>query len=203
MNNMIEGLRSEVIDLLKYVWPTIVISIIIAILLRVTDVIVNKKEFIFHEELLKLCFIVYILCLFYIVTFQDVGWSSHNFIPFKEILRYDFGSGMFYKNIFGNMLLFLPYGIFIGKYVKLNDKVAVLLIAFITSFSIETIQLLIGRVFDVDDIILNIIGCLIGFYLYKAFKNSVDKLPSFMQKNIVWDIISLLIFGGLVWILLP
>ena len=203
MSNVIEGLRSEVIELLSFVWPTVVISIIIAVLLRVTDIVVNKKEFVFHEELLKLCFIIYILCLFYVVTFQDVGWSSHNFIPFKEILRYDFGSSMFYKNIFGNMLLFLPFGLFISKYLKLNDKIVVLLIAFITSLSIEVIQFLIGRVFDVDDIILNVVGCFLGFYVYKIFKKSVDKMPEFMQKNIVWDIISILLFGGLVWLLLP
>ena len=200
---MLEGFRIEVISLLKYTWPTVVMGVIIAVLLRVTDLIVNKKKFVFHEELLKLSFIIYILCLFYVVTFQDVGWSSHNFIPFREILRYDFGSGLFYKNIFGNMLLFLPYGIFIAKYVKLDDTFVLVLISFITSLSIEVIQFLIGRVFDVDDILLNVLGCLLGFYLYKIFKKSSEKLPAFLQKNIVWDIVSILVLGGLVWLLIP
>ena len=199
---MLEGLKVEVLSLLKYTWPTIAMAIIIAVLLRTTDIIVNKKKFIVHEELLKLSFIIYILRLFYAVTFQDVSWSSHNYIPFKEILRYEIGTHIFYKNIFGNMLLFLPYGIFIARYVKLKDPWILLIIAFITSLSIEVIQFLIGRVFDVDDIILNITGCLIGFLLYQLFKKFGSKLPAFFKKDIVWDVISVLILGGLVWVLI-
>lgn len=200
---MIEGFRIEVISLLKYTWPTIVMAGIIAILLRTTDIIVNKKKPVLHDELLKLSFIIYILCLFYVVTFQDVSWSSHNFIPFKEIFRYDIRSGYFYKNVFGNMLLFVPYGIFIARYVNLRQPVVLVIIAFITSLSIEVIQFLIGRVFDVDDIILNVIGCFIGFTIFNLFRKWGSKLPSFFHKDILWDILSILILGGLIWFLIP
>ena len=200
---MIEGFRIEVISLLKYTWPTVVMAVIIAVLLRITDLIVNKKKFVLHEELLKLSFIIYILCLFYVVTFQDVGWSSHNFVPFKEIFRYDFGSGLFYKNIFGNMLLFVPYGIFIAKYVDLKQPFVVLMISFITSLSIEVIQFLIGRVFDVDDIILNVAGCLLGYALFRLFQKFSTKLPNILKNDIFWDIVSVIILGGLIWFLVP
>ena len=199
---MLAGLKLEVLSLLKYSWPTIVMAIIIAVLLRTTDLIVNKKKLVIHEELLKLSFIIYILCLFYAVTFQDVSWSSHNYIPFREIFRYEFGTHLFYKNIFGNMLLFLPYGIFIARYIKLKDPWVLLIIAFITSLSIEVIQFLIGRVFDVDDIILNILGCILGFEIYKLFNNFGSKLPAFFKKDIVWDIVSVLVLGGLIWVLI-
>jgi len=200
---MIEGLRGQVISILYFSWPTLTMGVIIAILLRVTYLIINKEKFVIHEELFNLSFIIYILCLFYVVTFQDVSWSSHNFIPFKEILRYDVGSSLFYKNIFGNLLLFLPYGIIIKRYVKLNKVSILLLLSFITSFSVEVIQFLIGRVFDVDDIILNVVGCLFGFVLYSIFEKFSDKLPSFFHKNIFWDIISILILGGFIWFLVP
>ena len=200
---MIEGFRVEVISLLKYTWPTIVMAGIIAILLRVTDLIINKKKLVIHEELLKLSFVIYILCLFYVVTFQDVSWSSHNYIPFKEILRYDIGSKLFYKNIFGNMLLFVPYGIFIAKYLNLKEPRILLIISFITSLSIEVIQFLIGRVFDVDDIILNVVGSFLGFLIYIIFQKFDSKLPKILQKDIVWDIISVLVLGGLIWFLIP
>ena len=200
---MIEGIRGEVISILQFSWPTVVMGVIIAVLLRVTYLITNKRKLVIHEELFSLCFIIYILCLFYVVTFQDVSWSSHNYIPFKEILRYDFGSMLFYKNIFGNMLLFLPFGIFIKKYVKTDNMFIVLLLGFITSLSIEVIQFLIGRVFDVDDIILNVIGCGLGFIIYTLFQNFSDKLPKFFHKDIFWDIISILILGGFIWFLIP
>lgn len=200
---MIEGFRIEVISLLKYTWPTIVMAVIIAVLLRTTDLIVNKKRLVIHKELLGLSFIIYILCLFYVVTFQDVSWSSHNFVPFKEILRYELGTGLFYKNIFGNMLLFVPYGIFIAKYVNLKQPIVVGLISFITSLSIEVIQFLIGRVFDVDDIILNVLGCLLGYFVYRLFQKWGSKLPNFLKKDILWDVISVLVLGGLIWFLIP
>lgn len=200
---MIEGFKVELMALLEFSWPMLAIGGIIAILLRTTYLLVNKQKLVFHEEVLKLCFIFYILCLFYAVTFQDVSWSSHNYIPFKEILRYDLGSSLFYKNIFGNVLLFLPYGIFIGKYVKLEKTSIVMVISFITSLSIEVIQFLIGRVFDVDDIILNVLGGVIGFIIYRIFKKFNDKLPSFFQKDIFWDIVAFLAVGGLIWFLIP
>lgn len=200
---MIEGFRIEVISLLKYTWPTIVMAVIIAVLLRTTDLIVNRKKLVIHKELLSLSFIIYILCLFYVVTFQDVSWSSHNFVPFKEILRYELGTGLFYKNIFGNMLLFVPYGIFIAKYVNLKQPLVVGLISFMTSLSIEVIQFLIGRVFDVDDIILNVLGCLLGYFIYRLFQKWGSKLPNFLKKDIIWDIISVLVLGGLIWFLIP
>lgn len=200
---MIEGFRIEVISLLKYTWPTIVMAVIIAVLLRVTDLIVNKKKLVLHNELLSLSFIIYILCLFYVVTFQDVSWSSHNYIPFKEIFRYDLGSKLFYKNIFGNLLLFMPYGIFIARYVNLKEPIVLIIIAFITSLSIEVIQFLIGRVFDVDDIILNVVGCILGFSVYSLFRKWGSKLPNFLKKSIIWDIFSIIVLGGLIWFLIP
>lgn len=200
---MIEGFRIEVLSLLRYTWPTIVMAVIIAVLLRTTNLIVTKKKLVIHEELLMLFFIIYILCLFYVVTFQDVSWASHNYIPFKEILRYDFGSSLFYKNIFGNVLLFVPYGIFIAKYVNLKQPLVVVIISFITSLSIEVIQFLIGRVFDVDDIILNVLGCYIGFSLYILFQKWGSKFPKFFHKDIFWDVLSVLLLGGFVWFLIP
>ena len=200
---MIEGFRVEVISLLEYTWPTIVMAGIIAILLRVTDLIINKKKMVLHEELLKLLFIIYILCLFYVVTFQDVSWSSHNYIPFKEIFRYDIGSSLFYKNIFGNVLLFVPYGIFIAKYLNLKEPLILIIIAFVTSLSIEVIQFMIGRVFDVDDIILNVVGCFLGFSIYVIFSRWGSKLPRFFHKDILWDILSVLLLGGFIWFLIP
>ena len=41
----------------------------------------------------------------------------------------------------------------------------------LVSISIETTQLLIGRIFDIDDIILNIIGGMLGYLIYKTFKS--------------------------------
>lgn len=40
-------------------------------------------------------------------------------------------------------------------------------LVFFASVTVETTQLLIGRVFDIDDIILNIIGGIVGYGIYR------------------------------------
>lgn len=67
----------------------------------------NNEHFSLYKELLMLSMIIYVLMLFQVVTSQDVvNWSSNNFIPFKEMLRYRFGSRLFIKNVLGNLILF-------------------------------------------------------------------------------------------------
>ena len=193
---MLEEIKYGSLLILEYSWPMIVLSIIIAMCFRITYLVHKKEKFIFHEELFKLALIIYILCLFHAVTYQDVSWSTANFIPFKEIFRYDLGSKLFIKNILGNMIMFIPMGIFIKKYLELDNKKVVILLLFIISMTIEIIQLIIGRVYDIDDVLLNIIGGFIGFILADSF----SKLKVF-KSNVVLNIISLLLLGGVIWFL--
>lgn len=200
---MLVEMREQALFLLENTWPTIVIAVIIAITLRLGYLYQQKARFVLHEELFKLLFIVYVLCLFQAVTYQDVTWSSANYIPFKEILRYDFGSSLFYKNIFGNMLLFLPYGIFASKYLEIEKPRTIFLFSLITSASIEVTQLIIGRVFDVDDVLLNVCGALIGYGLYRLYKKFSDHIPKAFKKDWILNLIELLLLGGAVWFLIP
>ena len=131
--------------------------------------------------------------MFQVVTFQDtVSWSSNNFIPFREIFRYDFGSRLFVKNVLGNMLLFLPFGFFVSYFLKCKKAWLPLILTMIASISIETVQMVIGRVFDIDDIILNIIGGMLGFGIYKLLDIINNHLPAVLKNPIVYNIIIVL-----------
>lgn len=185
-------IRRSLLEILGEVWPTILISSVIAISMRLVYLIKNKQKIVLYKELLALIFIIYVLCLFYVVTFQDVGWSSSNFIPFKEMFRYSFGSNLFIKNVLGNIIMFLPYGFFVSYYLDLKKPLSAFLLILLVSMSIETTQLLIGRVFDIDDIILNIIGGMIGFCIYKLIDLVNDHLPSVLKNPIVYNIIIVL-----------
>lgn len=196
-------MKEAVLKLLEFSWPMLVISIIVAVTLRISYLYLNNKNFVFYKEMFNLFFLIYILCLFHAVTFQDVSFGGINYIPFKEILRYDIGSGLFYKNILGNVLLFLPYGFFIGCYLKPDKMIFPFLLSLILSLSIETTQLVIGRVFDIDDIILNVLGGLLGFLLYRLLDKVKEKIPKVLKKDIVLNIISCLLVGGLIWFLIP
>ena len=182
-------IRQGLIEIIGEVWPTIIISSVIAISMRITYIIKNKKPFIFYKELLSFVFMIYVLCLFYVVTFQDVGWSTSNFIPFKEMLRYKIGSRLFIKNVLGNIVMFMPYGFFVSYYLHLKKLKSVLLMVLLTSFSIEITQFMIGRVFDIDDIILNIVGSVIGFYFYRSLDVINNHLPPILKKPVVNNIL--------------
>ena len=203
-------LKETIVQILNQAWPMIIICLVIIVSLRLGYIIRNRVKIKLYKELITLCFIVYFMCLFYIVTFQDVTWSGSNFIPFREMFRYPFGSKPFIKNILGNVLLFMPYGVAIGYYTKTKKIRYAFLIGIVLSLSIETTQYVIGRVFDVDDIILNVIGCILGFSLYVTSFDLVQKLPSIFRKELVFNIIMIIIlilitiylltiFGVIVW----
>lgn len=160
-------MSKTIFDIFKEVFPTIVICLVIISTLRITYLIKTKVNFSIINELVSLVFIVYIMLLFYAVTFQDANWATSNFIPFKEVFRYEFGSRLFIKNVLGNMLMFIPFGFFSSYFLKENKILPILIITMIVSVTIELTQLKIGRVFDIDDILLNLIGGIIGHYIYR------------------------------------
>ena len=108
------------------------------------------------------------MCLFYVVTFQDIDVSAngYNLIPFKEMFRYRIGSRLFFKNVIGNMLMFIPFGFFTSYILREIKMKWVLFITLAVSITIELTQSRIGRIFDIDDVILNVIGGVIGYYVF-------------------------------------
>ncbi len=131
--------------------------------------------------LLEVCFIIYIILLFYFLFFSDkFGRTtsrqdySYNIIPFHEITRFIkyreiIGVESFMVNIAGNIFAFCPFGFLLPV---LNNKkrgiLYVTLVSFEFSLFIELIQL-ITRVgsYDIDDIILNTIGGILGYIIYR------------------------------------
>lgn len=191
-------IKETITDIFEYIWPMIVIVVTIIASLRIIYLINSKKNFKLYEELVSLSFVIYILSLFYLVTFQDVNYGTSNFTPFKEIFRYDIGSKLFIKNVLGNILLFVPLGFYAGYYTKSKKIIPMFIIVAISSAVIEFTQLNIGRTFDIDDIILNVVGGIIGSLLYKFGKH----LPKFTKKTWFLNLITILLLGLFVTYLL-
>ena len=194
-------IKDMILQIFGGAWPMIVIFTIILSSVRIMYLIVKKEKLVLYKELSYLLFVVYLLSLFYIVTFQDDNYGLSNFVPFKEIFRYKITSKLFVKNIVGNILLFMPFGLFISAYLDNKKLYPTMILTFISSVSIEIIQYLIGRVFDVDDIILNLIGGLIGGLLYIILDKIRNKLPRVLNKEWVFNlIIILLLLGAIVYL---
>ena len=176
-------------------WPTLVVLLAIFVILRVTIFIKGEsRKVILHEELFNLLFMTYLLLLFHLVTSQDIqAYTGTNLMPFREILRYDIGTSGFYNQVIGNIILFVPFGFFVSSYCKIKGLGTITLVSLLSSLTIEIVQHFIGRSFDVDDIILNVVGGIIGFLLYVSLNAIRNHLPKILRKDWFLNLISILI----------
>lgn len=97
-----------------------------------------------------------------LIPFGIIGPTINNLIKYKYITP-------FLINILGNIIMFIPIGYFIPKLWKIDNK-KVILIGFCISLFIEISQLFLNRTTDVDDLILNTLGTIIGLLIYKSIK---------------------------------
>lgn len=153
------------------------------------------------RKIIRIClwtaFAVYGLALIYILFLSRLGrypygsfWEyvkySIQLIPFKTVWGYveDYMAkghwilGLAIRNIGGNFVLFFPMGIFLPCLFPKTQKFRnTALISFCTIFGVELIQLFLRcGIFDMDDLILNISGWLLGFAVLKIpFVNQILK----------------------------
>jgi len=125
-------------------------------------------------------FICYILVLTYLVFFAETYGRAlegrdyaYNLVPLREIQRfwnnrYMLGFFPVFINLAGNILAFIPFGVILPVLsVGTRRFWRVGLLSLELSFVIETIQLIskVGS-FDVDDLLLNTIGGLLGYFIF-------------------------------------
>lgn len=97
-----------------------------------------------------------------------------NLVPFRTF-AFDPWSFMI---LMGNVIMFFPFGFFAVLLWRKVSFSRTLLIGFLISLFIETVQLFVGRSFDIDDILLNTLGVLLGG-LFCCFLRRL--IPSFIQ----------------------
>lgn len=114
--------------------------------------------------------------------FMDYLRQAVNLVPFHTINGYidAWRNGTMnweipFRNLLGNIVLFVPLGIFLPVLFrsmgKLRNWLPALLVILL---SIETVQLLTRRgSFDIDDLILNTFGALLGFGMYAVVKRMI------------------------------
>ena len=190
--------QDTLISVFENNYPMIIIFTVVIVTIRLAYLLSRKIKFELYRELFMLAFLLYSLILFYVVTFQDVNYGTNNFIPFKEIMRYEFGSSFFIHNVLGNILLFIPFGFFVSFILKTKKPSYIIIVTFITSLVIEFTQLLIGRTFDVDDVLLNIIGGFLGYLVYLVIQVTYDKLPDVLKKTWIKNIVLILIIIAII-----
>ncbi len=187
------AVKNIINEILSNIWPMLSFVAVVYITLRCLEIFKGGKKIVLHKEIMSLVFIVYVLCLYYILTYKVSGSGGVNLVPFKEMFRYSFGSYKFIKNIVGNIVLFIPFGFFASYYLNSKKTWVSLIAALVVSACAEGIQYYIGRVFDIDDIILNLIGAFIGYLIFLCLNTIKSKLPKFMRNDTFINIVIIII----------
>ena len=74
------------------------------------------------------------------------------------------------KMLIYNFLMFIPFGFFLPFISKKINYRSIWKIAVIVPIIVEVIQPIVGRSFDVDDLILNFAGIVVGYFLAVGIK---------------------------------
>ena len=113
---------------------------------------------------------LYILAVLYFTLFwRSGGWIGRyelrlNLIPFYWIWEPMLTDAPFSPaHVLLNILLFVPLGVLLGKSLPMRKLGRTALAALTFSLCIELIQPLFGRITDVDDLLLNVIGAVLGY----------------------------------------
>ncbi|MBQ8279382.1 MAG: VanZ family protein [Roseburia sp.] len=178
--------------MIQITYTSMVITIsIIWILVRVI-LCVKYKRLNWKRELqlllVYICIIVVARCTFFpfakvdgkvqplILDIANIFPFRINLIPFVNLLDYpEFSSAML--NVIGNTTMFIPIGVIWPiVYKELNTHKKVITAGACFSLCIEVLQLpFYDRVTDIDDLILNSLGFLIGYLLYVLVKKFIRK----------------------------
>ena len=127
----------------------------------------------------KLLFILYIGFLIYFLFLSDwygregvLDEYRYNLELFKEIRRFvmyreQLGPFAVFSNLFGNILIFMPFGFFISMASRTRGFFKTLFYSLCLSLCVEILQLAtrVGS-FDVDDILLNTVGGVLGYLVF-------------------------------------
>lgn len=149
-----------------------------------------------QKRLISVIFFLYLLFIIRVIVFKyplsqmqeivnswqkDVvleGLNTANFVPFKTIKMYiqyyDLPGLRSFSNLFGNVLVFIPVGLMLPMVHRASKNILVAIInTLFFIVGIEVFQLFSNfGAFDVDDIILNMFGVLIGSCIYKIVRKS-------------------------------
>jgi glycopeptide antibiotics resistance protein len=147
----------------------------------------KKKQETLLQGFIQSSFLVYVFMVLtltgYFILFREVaahGWWQRvlhrihakeriNLHPFLMFKQFQLGS----TQVIGNLVMLLPLGIYIPLlFPNLSGFFRVFIICLVVSISIELMQLITSvRSTDIDDVILNTSGSVVGYLIYRLFRS--------------------------------
>lgn len=145
-----------------------------------------------RKILIVITFVVYCMAVMHIVLLSRLymlryGWGRNsilqylslnsNFVPFRTIGGYlaalrtgSMNRDIPIKNLLGNAVMFLPLGVYLPLlWDKMKSFRVTMLTTLVILLVIELLQMVTGLgSFDIDDLILNLLGAVLGYGAYRA-----------------------------------
>lgn len=158
----------------------------------VIDIVRNKLRNIIRRGIMY-SLIFYLIVVAHL-TVGDIQFPPHigpiiiQLVPFKFISDWflvgRIGDWFFWNSVklsFFNLIMLFPLGVYLGLLYKINKFKKAIKFVFFTSVAIETLQLILTslgflfrRGFNIDDLILNTLGGVIGFLIFRLVKKTIN-----------------------------
>ena len=165
------------------------------ILVRLIVLKLRKVKFNRYHEIALLLFVSFIAglasqTLLSEVTFGADGIVIHGgnhytaLMPFRVVcytwndLVVNHSAKSLLIDVLGNIVMFMPFGFFVPLLWRVSGKTSAA-VGFLVSLSIELTQLFLPRWTDIDDLILNTSGTLLGLLLYRLMHKRCE---AFVEK---------------------
>ena len=175
--------------------PYMIIAVPIYLIIRFLMLRKSSRKFNLYHEIALLIFVIFIVGLASQTVIPKIelgingninilknGTHGINLLPLKVLFEtyrevfINLNINYLIINFLGNIIMFMPIGFFIPLLWEIPDK-KIIIVGFLFSLFIEVCQLFLNRGTDVDDLILNTLGTILGLlvykFLYKKFKNLI------------------------------
>jgi glycopeptide antibiotics resistance protein len=170
-----------IFQLTDYLHPIVLATVLLCLWAFITFIVLLiRKETISISYTTFLLFLgLYTLSLLVLLFFRpsNQSYGTYNLIPFSTI--YFFLSGkvnllISFYNLTANVVLFIPYGIFLMIKGCKFSKSEYIYLPLVSITVVECLQYITRRgSLDIDDLILNLIGVFLGYLLYPVFRRVI------------------------------
>lgn len=180
--------KSIIEDMWDSIWPMITFISIVAVTIRGAYLFRGSKKLVLHKELLSWIFIIYILCLYYILMRKsNVGINLIPIVGLFDDITANYGF------IIHNILIFVPLGFFASYYLSNKKAGTMLMVSLLVAGLTEGLQYYMGRGFNIDIVVFNVLGGFVGYLLYVGLMAIKGKLPKFMKSDAFINIVVILL----------
>ena len=150
----------------------------------------------FHN--IKKTILYFVFATYLAAVYLFVGMPTLQFMRFELSLTLTPFLPMIadFKNTILNIILFIPLGIMLPFLWKKYDTLReTLFFGFLMSLAIELLQILTYRASDINDLIANTIGAVLGYFVFRIISCIIPPITKFASRKNEITIVMLSVFA--------